>query len=303
MAQPTADRVGTMLGRLNPTTESFDPVARVLDVEQAKSQISNTVELGYSALIGSRALLRLSIDVWYTRFQDYLGPLLVETPNVFFEAGSLGDYIISEAERLSLPIDSATAIAFAAAMGQIPTATVTPEQVGESDAADILLTYRTFPDFDLWGADLGLMLQLSSKLSLAGSYSLLSDNYLDMGELGGRADLALNAPRNKASLSGRYGNERLGLAAELRGRWVEGFPVASGVYVGRVTSYGLVDAQISYALPISRSTVITLSANNLLTFYKGFDNEAVNVFSGLHQEMVGAPALGRLLTVRLSQSF
>jgi outer membrane receptor for ferrienterochelin and colicins len=303
MAQPTADRVGTVLGRLNPTTESFDPVARVLDVEQAKSQISNTVELGYSALIGSRALLRLSIDVWYTRFQDYLGPLLVETPNVFFEAGSLGDYIISEAERLSLPIDSATAIAFAAAMGQIPTATVTPEQVGESDAADILLTYRTFPDFDLWGADLGLMLQLSSKLSLAGSYSLLSDNYFDMGELGGQADLALNAPRNKASLSGRYRNERLGLAAARRRPPGGGFPLACGVYVGRVKSYGLVDAQISYALPVSRSTVITLSAINLLTFYKGFDNEAVNVFSGRHQEMVGAPALGRLLTIRLSQSF
>jgi iron complex outermembrane receptor protein len=95
----------------------------------------------------------------------------------------------------------------------------------------------------------------------------------------------------------------LGLSAELRGRWVEGFPVASGVYVGRVKSYTVFDAQISYALPISRSTEVTLSAINLLTFHENLAGERVSVFSGRHQEIVGAPEVGRLLMLRLRQSF
>ncbi len=301
MARPGAGDVATVLKRLNPTTERFDAVSEVLDIEQAGSQISNTLEVGYKGLIGDRLLL--GVDVWYTRYQDYLGPLLVETPNVFMDTNSLRDYLISEAQRLGLPIDQPSAAFLAVLMSGIPVATVTPEQVGENDAADILLTYRTFPDFDLWGADLGLTLELSKAFALTGAYSLLSDNFFSASDLGGQADLALNAPRNKASLSGRYGNQRLGLSAELRGRWVEGFPVASGVYLGRVRSYTVVDAQISYALPISRSTEITLSATNLLTFHENLDGERVNVFTGRHQEMVGAPMLGRLLMLRLRHSF
>ncbi|UCF20461.1 MAG: TonB-dependent receptor [Gemmatimonadota bacterium] len=301
MAQPDAGDVSTVLKRLNPSTGGFDPVSEVLDIEPAGSQISNTFEFGYKGLIGDRLLL--GVDVWYTRFQDFLGPLLVETPSAFMDTNSLRDYLLAEAQRLNLPIDQPTAAFLAATMSGIPVATVTPEQVEDSDAADILLTYRTFPDFDLWGADFGLTLELSNRFALTGVYSLLSDNFLSAADLGDQADLALNAPRNKASLSGRYGNERLGLKAELRGRWVEGFPVASGVYVGRVKSYAVVDAQISYALPISRSTEISLSAANLLTFYENPDGERVNVFSGRHQEMVGAPMLGRLLMLRLRHSF
>jgi len=232
-----------------------------------------------------------------------MGPLLVETPNVFMERNSLRDYLLAEAARLGLPLDQVEAVVLASVMSGIPVATVTPDPIGESDAADILLSYRNFPSFEIWGADLGATFLLGSSLSFSGSYSFVSENFFGADELGGISDLALNSPRNKASLSARYSSERRGLSAELRGRWVEGFPVASGVYVGRVKSYTLVDAQVSYALPISRSTEITLSALNLLTFAEDTEGERVSIFNGRHREMVGAPGLGRLLLLRVRQSF
>jgi outer membrane receptor for ferrienterochelin and colicins len=301
MAPPDASQVGTVIKLLNPTTERFEIVSDVADVPQMKSSITNSIEVGYKGLIGDRLLL--GVDVYYSHIKDHQGPLLVETPNAFMEPGSLLDYIVSEAQRLNLPLDETTAAILAGVMSTVPVATVTPEQVGESDAADILLTYHNFPTFELWGTDLGLTLLLGDHFSFSGSYSFLSQNFFPADELGGLTDLSLNSPRNKASLSGRYSSERLGLAAELRGRWIEGFRVASGVYVGSVKSYTLVDAQLAYTLPMSRSTQITLNALNLLTFHKAPGGESVSVFNGRHREMVGAPELGRLLTLRVRQSF
>lgn len=301
MARPDASQVGTEMRLLNPTTERFETVTEVADMAQIKSSITNSFEVGYKGLIGERLLL--GVDVYYSRIEDFMGPLLVETPNVFMESTSLRDYLLAEAQRLDLPLEQQDAAFLAVVMSSIPVATVTPEQVGTDDAADILLSYRNFPSFDLWGADLGLTFLLGKHLSFSGSYSYVSDNFFTAGELDGPTDLALNSPRNKASLSGRYSNERRGLSAELRGRWVESFPVASGVYVGPVKSYTLVDAQLSYTLPISLQTEITLSALNLLTFCENPDGERVSIFNGRHQEMVGAPGLGRLLLLRVRQSF
>jgi len=301
MAPPDASQVGTEMRLLNPTTERFDPVSDVADIERMKSSITNSIEVGYKGLIGERLLL--GVDVYYSRIEDFMGPLLVETPNVFMERNSLRDYLLAEAARLGLPLDQVEAVVLASVMSGIPVATVTPDPIGESDAADILLSYRNFPSFEIWGADLGATFLLGSSLSFSGSYSFVSENFFGADELGGISDLALNSPRNKASLSARYSSERRGLSAELRGRWVEGFPVASGVYVGRVKSYTLVDAQVSYALPISRSTEITLSALNLLTFAEDTEGERVSIFNGRHREMVGAPGLGRLLLLRVRQSF
>jgi iron complex outermembrane receptor protein len=301
MERPGASQVGTVMKLLNPTTEAFDPVTDVADIALMKSSITDGFEVGYKGLIGERLLL--GVDVWYQRVEDFLGPLLVETPNVFMEVNSLRDYLISEAARLNLPIDQLTAGFVAVLMTSVPVATVTPEQVGAGDAADVLLSYRNFPSFDIWGGDIGATFLLDDHLSFTGSYSIVSDNFFRADELGGLSDLALNSPRNKGNLSGRYDNERLGLRAELRGRWVEGFPVASGVYVGRVKSYTVVDAQLGYTLPVSRSTEVTLSALNLLTFYENQDGESVGLFSGRHREMVGAPALGRLLMLRIRQTF
>jgi hypothetical protein len=61
------------------------------------------------------------------------------------------------------------------------------------------------------------------------------------------------------------------------------------VYVGHVASYGVVDATVDVRLPGSFGAGLSLTVQNVL------DNE--------HQEIVGAPPIGRLLLGRLRVVF
>jgi iron complex outermembrane receptor protein len=286
MAQPDATQVSTVMRELNTGTGGFDMTADATDVEPLKPQITNTIEVGYKGLIGDRLLL--GVDVYYAHIQEFISPAVVFTPNVFMEPTSLGAYIASEAARLGLPLTAEQIAGLTQGMASVPLATVTPESPPDPDnPADIVLTFRNFGELDYWGADVGATLLVNNEWSFSGAYSFVSKNLFE--NVDSIADIALNAPRNKASLAAHYGNERLGLAAELRGRFVEAFPVNSGVFVGPVESYTLLDANVTYALPFSRATEVTLTGLNLL--------------DDRHQEVPGAPYIGRMVLLRLRQSF
>lgn len=297
MEAPAVDQVGLYLANLNPGRvgvpgeSPFDLVQDVTDVPQTTSQITTTIEAGYKGLIADRLLL--GIDGYYSHIEDFIGPLLVETPNVFVDGISLGSYLASECGRLGVcTIDQATALA--GTIAQVPWGIVTPDQVDSQiqnglDPTTIILTYRNFPSFDLWGADVGATLLLTDWLRLSGSYSFVSERFFSAEEIDAPADLALNSPQNKASLGAHVEIPRRGLRGEIRGRYVDSFPVISGVYVGHVENYTVFDALVSYSLLFSRTTEITLSVTNV------FDNR--------HQQMVGAPDLGRLVLLRLRQTF
>ncbi len=308
-----AGQVGSVMRKLNPTTFGFDLVTDVADIRQTDPMITNTIEAGYKGLIGNRLLV--GVDVYYSKVEDFIGPLLVETPNVFLDPASLQEHITAEVMRLVglgviPPEDAEATIAgLTQNLATIPLGIVTPRQ-GQVQATEdnpydpttIILAYRNFPEFDLWGADIGATFIATDWLSFTGSYSYVSENFFTAEELGTPEDLALNSPMNKASLGTTYRNERLGLTTELRGRFVEGFPVNSGVYVGKacddptreagdpcVDDYTLFDLNISYELPISRSTVVSLTGTN--------------IFNNKHLEMIGAPELGSMWLVRVQQSF
>ena len=102
-------------------------------------------------------------------------------------------------------------------------------------------------------------------------------------------DIALNVPKHKFGGSIQYLNPDLGLGAQLRLRYVDSFPVISGVFIGDIDSYATLDLNAGYSLPFSRDTRFSLTIQNLL------DNN--------HQETVGGPEIGRLAMVRLTQSF
>jgi iron complex outermembrane receptor protein len=303
---PNGTQVGTALLSLNPTTGRIEvPVGDVQDVPQTKSMITNTFEVGYKGLISDRLLL--GVDVWYSEVENFIGPLLVETPNVFMSQADLVTYI----GNLGLPIDETTVQQVAGALAAVPVGIVTPmppgideelrTEEGGWDSNAIILAYRNHPTFDLWGADLGATFIATDWLSLTGSYSFVSENFFTAAELGAPTPLALNSPKNKGSLGARYRNERWGLMVEARGRYVEAFPVKTGVYVsndaigqpctGRdcLENYALMDLNVSYALPISRATVISLTGTNIL------DNK--------HIQMIGAPELASMWLLRVQQGF
>lgn len=153
----------------------------------------------------------------------------------------------------------------------------------------IMLTYRNFGEVDLWGADLAAQLLLGDRFSISGSYSFVSDDFFPKETVGGPSDVALNAPMHKGSLAGQLRDEARGVNAELRVRYVDGFPMNSGVYIGDVEAFTVVDANVGYRLPLPGAPRATVSVRNL------FDNR--------HKEFVGAPELGRLVLVRLEYGF
>ena len=162
---------------------------------------------------------------------------------------------------------------------------LSPEQA-QSDT-DVILTFRNFGDISLYGADLNFTYYANRNWNFGGNYSYISKDFFEnVDEI---SDIALNASKHKLGLSAQYLNPDLGLNTQLRLRYVDGFPVNSGVYVGEVDSYAVLDLNAGYDLPFFLNTRLSLTVQNLL------DNK--------HQEFVGAPKIGRLSTVRLTQSF
>jgi iron complex outermembrane receptor protein len=141
-------------------------------------------------------------------------------------------------------------------------------------------------EFANWGADLAVEARLAPSLLLSASYSWLDRNVVTMAQVG---EQVLSVPRNKASLSLSYGEIRRGLDGLLQGRWVESFPVNSGVYAGQIGTYVVIDLGLGWRLYWSPEVRLSVEAQNIL------DHR--------HQEWIGAPELGRLVMVRGQVNF
>lgn len=269
----------------------FVPDPGVENIASIRPTITNTFEAGYKGILGERLLL--SADVYFSRVNDFVGPLRVETPTVFFEPASLGAFVQT---RLT-PLIQAGAISpqdvqnLVAQLASLPIGTVAPDQ---NALPDLVLTYRNFGDVEFWGTDLAAQLLVSDRLSLRGTYSFVSEDCFlfsagSADECSSALDIALNAPKHKGSVSARFNDVRSGLTAEGRVRFTSGFPMNSGVFVGKVEGYTVLDANVGYRLGFLPGATLSLSSTNLL------NNE--------HRQFIGAPLLGRHTMLRLRYDF
>ncbi|HEX9755619.1 MAG TPA: TonB-dependent receptor, partial [Gemmatimonadales bacterium] len=305
---PGPTQVGTQLRRLDISAGVFNDIGadQVIDVEQLKPTISNVLEVGYKGIFQGR--FRLSVDGWYERKENFIGPLIVESPNVFLDLLTTGQYLganfaprlvqilvsqgMSQQDALQVAT-GATQFVTAAMAGVsgdrdatgIPLGTVVPN-APLTQSSDIFLTYRNFGEVDLYGADIAVdYLFGGNRWSVSATYSWVSDDFFPRSEVGGPTDIALNASKSKGSVTGRYRAEDNGFSAELRGRYVKGFPVNSGVFVTPtrpdgsmepIDSYGLVDVQASLRLPFAQQLRASLLIENFL-------NENYSTFVGVPQ--------------------
>jgi iron complex outermembrane receptor protein len=283
---PSAAQVGSRLQRLDVGTKTFQPIMPddVQDQGRLGFQTTNTLELGYKGLVGGGLLGTLDLYYsWYHGFSDQY----VITPNVFFDPATLRAYLASFVPAARLD----TVIAVASAL---PVGTVSPEQA--FDHTDILTVSHHFGRVSLWGVDASAAWQASRSFSLAGSYSWVSRSLFP--NVDGVADIALNAPRHKASLRATYHHPAKDLVASATARYVGGFRVISGVFNGSVHRYATLDADLTVPLLYTTRTLLTISGSNLLQattdqFGAGFRLRAS------HREFVQVPALRRLLLVRV----
>ena len=305
------DGVKMVLRTLNPETAAFTDVEDVNDVDPLKPTITQTYEFGYKGILMNK--LAFSADVYHTRIKDFVGPLVVETPNVFLDAASLGAFLtqhltttLSDPQNATLnqallafdalaqggngngsAVDELTKLFVAGTENNgpafIPFGTVTPEQA--SDPTAVMLTYRNYGDISLNGLDCSLTYYLNPSLSFGGNYSFVSKGLFETD----LRNIALNAPKNKFGANVQYNNINLGLAAGVRMNFVAGFPVNSGVYIGEVESYSTIDVNAGYDIPFGPSPRLSLTVQNVL--------------NNMYQPFIGAPDIGRLSLVRLTQTF
>lgn len=305
--------VKNVLRSLDPQAGDFVDVEDVNDVNPLKPTITQTYEVGYKGILMNK--LAFSADVYHSRIKDFVGPLVVETPNVFLDpvtlGASLGKQItvaLADPQNAGLnqallafdapsqggngngsPVDELVTLFVAGTENNgpafIPFGTVTPEQAADPNA--IMLTYRNYGDISLNGLDLNFTYYLNPSLSFGANYSFVSKDLFE--DVDGLGDIALNAPKNKFGASVQYLNADLGLGVGFRMRYVAGFPVRSGVYIGDLESYYTFDLNAGYDLPIGPSPRLSLTVQNLL--------------NRRHQQFIGSPEIGRLSMVRLTQTF
>ena len=310
------------MASLNLETRGFDPVIDAVDVPRTQPTITQTLELGYKGVVGGN--LVVAVDVYRTDVEDFVGPLAIETPNVFLNPVALAAALQPAVEQaLAAPENALLAAAVTAvdnpaiglggdgdgnaaqeftslvvngAMGSpgaggIPFGTVSPEQAYDPNA--ILLTYRNYGDVTHYGLDLSLGYYPTDALSLTANYSWVSKNFFEDvagEEIGGDLDnVALNAPKHKLKLGAVYRLPQLGLRLGSRVRYNGDFRMESGEYAGEVDSYTLLDLSLAYDLPVYEGLSVLINVDNAL------DNE--------YRSFIGVPKIGRLAYVQLGASF
>ncbi len=304
----TVSNVNNVLATLDPATSTFFP-DQPFDVPQIKESSTQTIEVGYKGIIADK--LVVGIDGYYSEIEDFVSPLLVVTPNVFLDPATLaasvgGQFGAALADPANAQLAGALVLAldnpaaggngngsaldelttiYTSGAAQVPYGTVTPQEAFDPTA--VMVTYRNFGSVDFYGLDLSLSYFVNPQWTITGNYSYVSEDFF--ANLDGIDNIALNAPKHKVGASLTYRNPQVGFDGNLRLRFVDSFPVQTATFVGSTDSYGVLDLATNYALPFSANTTVNLTIQNL------FDNR--------HFEMVGAPEIGRLAIVRLTQSF
>ena len=288
----------------------FDPVADVFDVPLTRSTTTETFELGYKGVIGGK--LVVAADLYHTRIKDFVSPIQVQTPNVFLDPASLaaalgasiGGALAENAELAEAvapldkmqvpgtlsgngngsPVDEIVTL-FAGGAASIPFGTVTPEQAYDPTA--VMLTFRNFGEISLNGLDVNLAYFPSDQWSLTGSYSYVDNTLFE--KVDGIADIALNAPGKKYKLGTSYTFDQEQLTLGAQWRYVGAFRQESGVFVGDVDAYSLLDLNASCLLPFGSNLRLGVDVSNAL------DTK--------HRAFIGAPEIGRLVFGQLGVAF
>jgi len=308
--RPTDAQVGLNYRNLADNSTGALSGLDLANVDPIRESTSNTLEAGYKGILGGRLLL--AADVWYSRRENLVTPLTIQTPLLFVNNEQASAYLVPNLtaffQAAGMPLAQAQATAQATAaqlapsLAQVPVGVITAQNV-HANSAQLLVTYTNVDEaLDLWGSDLSATALLTDQWSVSASASFVNDDAFETKSVG---LVTLNAPKRKGTLSLLYRNDDSGLNGEVRARYNAAFPVNSGVYIGTkclggqyaasplaedcVDSYTLFDLTLGYRVPRVQGTSLQLTVQNLL-------DEDYRAFPG-------APNIGRLALLRLKYEF
>ena len=300
------------MGILDQTTGDIDFVNDLVNIDPLEQTTSQTFEVGYKGLINDRVLI--AIDGYLTTKENFVGPLGMETPLVFVPnlqtdlatalaggiaandplAAALAGLSAATGQDLSPATVAGLVVAFAGSQLPGPTTPVAIVQAAENNPGigatpELMLSYRNFGKVTYYGIDASIQVLATDEISLFGNISWINDDFFDAEELeedGTDLSLALNAPTFKAKFGGSY-NDPSGVSINASGRYIKGFPVASGPYIGDLDNYFLIDLGAGYVF--GQGLRLDVGVSNLL------DDD--------HREFIGAPKLGRVAMGRVTYTF
>ena len=263
---------------------------QIPDVPALEPTIWQTFEVGYKGLLMGSNLL-LGANVYFTDVDNFISALEPFTPNIFLPEAPTEAFLVDEFLPLvgilfpSEEAARAAAAQLAAEIGQVPFGVIAPTTAGGSTTSPILLTYRNLGDFNYFGADASLTYIMNDRWELGGTISWVEKDHFETETFDGATqDVPLNAPRWKGSLMLGYRTPQGGLSGALRGRYIDGFPVQSGVYTGSVDAYTVFDLNVGYRFKPSTGFAVQLDITNI------FDND--------YQSFAGVPHFGRYTMLR-----
>lgn len=223
-----------------------------------------SVEAGYLGILGSRTTV--TVDWYHNRMRDFISDLLPGINPAYppYQAPS------------SLPPESA-ALVEATVNAAVPGLTN-----DRSGAPWLVLSNANTGRVTSRGLEVAVNHQPDARWLLNLTYAWFDFTVRD--ETPG-VKVTPNAPGHRMSFGATY--RASPLAATARYRWVQGFDWASGVFIGRVESFGVVDVDASYDL----TRQLRLGAN------------VSNLLNDKHHETFGGDVLGRRALSYLSVSW
>jgi outer membrane receptor for ferrienterochelin and colicins len=232
-----------------------------------------SLEFGYNAVLGRR--LFLTASVYKNRLQNFTTTLLPQLGTSF---GRLNPRFGPYKPPARLSADSATLVT---AMLQATVPTLFPIMSNDSDGSPIFvaISNRNYGKVDTQGLELGMYYAVASGWMWAVSYDAFGFTVdHDVPE----SPLIPNAPAHQFSTDLSYARARFDAA--VRYRWVDTFPWATGIFIGPVKSFGVVDVNL----------------NRKLTDTWGIGVDVSNLLNNEHYEVFGGDLLGRRALANLT---
>lgn len=236
------DANGNYIGEIRPE------LLKTVSFDKLKPEQVQTVEVGYRGSIGGK--LYLDINAYFNIYKNFIGEIRVVQPKGSAQAGEES----GEDAILTTSPDNETYTVY-----QIPV-----------NASQNVTSY---------GATVGATYYFNNKYSASANYT-----YADLSTKNLSDDIipGFNTPNHKVNVGvkGRKVWKNFGFA--LNWQWVDSFEWQSTFGNGPVSSYRILDGQLSYEFPEYYST-IRAGASNLL-------NEK-------RREIYGGPTIGRIFYV------
>lgn len=242
-----------------------------LDVERVK-----TWELGWRA--GLRGGVFLEVEVYHSRLEDFLTePIPIWNPG-------LGSYH-PDYPRYRPPEElspESAALLLGALASALPADVFSALTTDASDSPLLALSYANYGRVDVTGAEVGAVWAPGTHWTVRARYGFFDDEVED--ELPA-SPVAPNASRHRYGVDGTYRSEKLSISVGWR--HVQAFCWRSGLTVGLVPTYDVVNAQVFVSVAPGWSAVLDVE----------------NLLDERHYEQFGADLLERRALVSLRRTW